>query len=81
MASGCALIASPRGGIPQASGGAAVLVDPDDPAAVAEATIRLLRDPAELERWRTRALDHAATASWRNRAEALVELVATWGSA
>jgi glycosyltransferase involved in cell wall biosynthesis len=80
MATGCVLIASPRGGIPQASGGAAVLVDPDDPAAVADATIRLLRDPAELDRRRTRALEHAASASWRFRAEALVELVASWGT-
>ncbi len=79
MATGCALIASPRGGIPQASGGAAVLVDPDDPAAVAEATIRLLGDPAELARWRARALEHAASASWRVRAEALVQLAASWG--
>lgn len=75
MASGCAVIASPRGGIPQVAGGAAVLVDPDNPSAVAEATARLLRDPVELRRHRDLALAHAATASWRVRAQAFLDLV------
>jgi glycosyltransferase involved in cell wall biosynthesis len=81
MASGCAVIASPRGGIPQAAGDAAVLVDPDDPAAVAAATIRLLSDRAELGRRRERSIAHAATASWQVRAKALVELVASLDAA
>jgi glycosyltransferase involved in cell wall biosynthesis len=75
MASGCALIASPRGGIPQVAGEAALLVDPDDPTAVADVTMRLLNDPEELAQWQQRALAHAATASWRTRAEAFVNLV------
>jgi glycosyltransferase involved in cell wall biosynthesis len=75
MASGCAVIASPRGGIPQVAGGAALLVDPDDPAVVADAVVRLLRDRDELHRWQARAVAHAATASWRVRAEAFVALV------
>ncbi len=79
MAAGCAVIASPRGGIPQAAGGAAILVDPDDSAAVATATIGLLKDPEELERWRDRALAHASTASWRVRAEAFVALAESIG--
>jgi glycosyltransferase involved in cell wall biosynthesis len=75
MASGCAVIASPRGGIPQASGGAALLVDPDDQAAVTAATIKVLNDPAELARLQHEGLAHAAGASWRVRAESFVQLV------
>ncbi len=48
MACGCAVIASNRGGLPQACGGAAQLVDPDD----LDSVIRILRkfatDPAAL---------------------------------
>jgi glycosyltransferase involved in cell wall biosynthesis len=79
MASGCAVVASPRGGIPQAAGGAAVLVDPDDLEAVTAATTRLLDDPDELARWRARGIAHAATASWRARAEQFVALAESLG--
>lgn len=46
LASGAALIVSPRGGLPEVAGEAAVYVDPDDASAVAAAIARLARDQA-----------------------------------
>ncbi|HEY1931708.1 MAG TPA: glycosyltransferase family 4 protein [Acetobacteraceae bacterium] len=46
MASGAALVCSPRGGLREVAGDAAVYVDPDDPAAVAAAIRSLVGDPA-----------------------------------
>jgi UDP-glucose:(glucosyl)LPS alpha-1,2-glucosyltransferase len=47
MASGVALICSPRGALPEVAGDAARYADPDDPAALAEAILALANDPAE----------------------------------
>lgn len=46
MASGAALICSPRGGLREVAGDAAIYVDPDDPAAIAAAICSLAGDPA-----------------------------------
>jgi glycosyltransferase involved in cell wall biosynthesis len=46
MASGAALVCSPRGGLPEVAGDAAVYADPDDPLAVAAAILALATDPA-----------------------------------
>jgi len=46
MASGAALVCSPRGGLPEVAGDAALYADPDDPAALAEAIIALASDDA-----------------------------------
>jgi glycosyltransferase involved in cell wall biosynthesis len=45
MACGAALLCAPRGGLPEVVGDAAVPIDPDDPAAMAEAIIALAGDP------------------------------------
>jgi UDP-glucose:(glucosyl)LPS alpha-1,2-glucosyltransferase len=44
MASGCALVTSSRGGLEELVEGAALIADPDDPSAVAEAILSLARD-------------------------------------
>ena len=44
MASGAALICSPRGGLPEVGGDVAVYADPDDPAAIATAIRTLAKD-------------------------------------
>ena len=44
MAAGAALIASPRGALPEIAGAAARYADPDDPAALAGAILALARD-------------------------------------
>jgi glycosyltransferase involved in cell wall biosynthesis len=46
MACGAALICSGRGGLKEVVGDAAVLVDPEDPGAIAAAILALARDPA-----------------------------------
>ena len=46
MASGAALICSPRGNLPDLVRNAAILVDPDDPVALAEAITALAGDEA-----------------------------------
>ncbi len=48
MACGAALLCSPRGGLPEVAGDAAVFIDPDDPAGMAAAIVALARDPARL---------------------------------
>ncbi len=48
MGSGAALLCSPRGGLPEVTGDAALPIDPDDPAALAAAIIGLARDPPRL---------------------------------
>jgi len=49
MASGAALIASPRGGLPEVAGDAALYADPDDPAAIAAAIVALATDQPRRE--------------------------------
>ena len=44
MASGAALVCSPRGNLPDLAGGAALLADPDDPGGMADAIGALARD-------------------------------------
>ena len=46
MASGAALVCSPRGGLPEVAGDAALYADPAVPGAVAGAVLALARDPA-----------------------------------
>jgi glycosyltransferase involved in cell wall biosynthesis len=48
MACGAALVCSPRGGLPEVGGDAALYADPDDPPAVAAAILSLAADPARL---------------------------------
>ena len=76
MASGCAVVASNRGGLPEASGGAAVLVDPDDPDAVRGALRRFLADPAALATAKRRGVQRAGAATWRAAMELLLEVTA-----
>ena len=45
MAAGAALIAAPRGALPELAGEAARYADPDDPAALSEAIVALALDP------------------------------------
>nr|WP_232228030.1 glycosyltransferase [Asaia astilbis] len=45
MASGAAVIASPRGGLPEVVGNAALLALPDDGDALEQAMLSLINDP------------------------------------
>lgn len=60
LACGAALIASPRGGIPEAAGDAALYAEPDDPAALADAMCRVALDDGLRADLHARALVQAA---------------------
>lgn len=77
MASGCAMIVSNRGGLPEFCAGAALIIEPDAPDDLTNALRRLVRDRALLARTkelgRTRALQY----DWSvvvNRLEDLLKL-------
>jgi glycosyltransferase involved in cell wall biosynthesis len=71
MARGVPVACSDRASLPEVAGDAALLFDPDDPAAIAAAIERLL-DPAEAARLRAAGPARAATFTWRRTAEALL---------
>jgi glycosyltransferase involved in cell wall biosynthesis len=74
MACGLAVISSNRGGLPEACGGAGLLVDPDDPAAIAGA-IGLLADPAVLTDAKRRSVERASQRSWDHAARDLLGML------
>lgn len=73
MASGCAVIASNRGGLPEACGTAGILVNPDNQEEVDTALRRLCKDRDWLSAQRKLSLERAAQATWRETARVFVE--------
>ena len=71
MASGLAVIASDRGGIPEACGGAGRLVDPDDFTAVVATLRELATNPAVLAEEKMKSVVRAAECTWSRRARDL----------
>jgi glycosyltransferase involved in cell wall biosynthesis len=71
FATGLPLIASRIGGIPEVTGDAAVLIDPNDPQALADALAHLADDAAARERYARAARERALTHSWRESWAAL----------
>ncbi len=59
MASGCAVIATRRGGLSEVVGDAGLLVDQDDPAQFAEYMVQLALNTPMLEDWQQRARQRA----------------------
>jgi glycosyltransferase involved in cell wall biosynthesis len=72
MACGCPVITSSAPACPEVVGDAALVVDPDDVAGLAEAMLRLVREPGLAERLRGLGLARAATFSWHEGARQLV---------
>lgn len=64
MASGAAVIASDVGGIPEAAGGAALLVPAGSSAALADAIAGLADDDGALQRMRNASLERARQRDW-----------------
>jgi glycosyltransferase involved in cell wall biosynthesis len=64
MACGIPVVASNRAALPETCGEAALLVDPDDPAAVADAVVRAVSDPTLRERLSRAGLGRAAEFTW-----------------
>jgi glycosyltransferase involved in cell wall biosynthesis len=79
MASGAAVVASDVGGIPEAVGGAGVLVPPDDAGALADALAALADDDGELARLRTAARTHAEAHDWAHARQVLDDALAALG--
>ena len=77
MACGTPVVAARVGGLPDAVGDAAVLVDGHDPRDWAEALARLLADPAARAALGEAGRRRAATMSWRDTARAHLEAYRT----
>ncbi|MFO0809724.1 MAG: glycosyltransferase family 1 protein [Gemmataceae bacterium] len=74
MACGLPVAASRRGSLPEVLGGAGLLFDPADPAAIAGCVIRLLSDSSLRVELRRLGLERAANYSWRTAARQAMEL-------
>ena len=64
MACGCPTVVSTAGSLPEVTGGAALLVDPDRPAELAAAAAALLQSDPLRRRLRAQGLRHAAQFTW-----------------
>lgn len=69
MASGTPVICSNATSLPELAGDAAILVDPQAPAEIAEAIRRLLEDSAYLQQLRERGLTQARGFTWEKTAQ------------
>jgi alpha-1,3-rhamnosyl/mannosyltransferase len=69
MASGTPVVASNRGALPETTGGAALLLDPDDEAALSETLERVVADRELRDELTAVGLAHAARYSWQRSAE------------
>ncbi|HEY7809897.1 MAG TPA: glycosyltransferase family 1 protein [Allosphingosinicella sp.] len=76
MACGTPAIVSDRGAIPEVTGGAAVIVSPDDTPALAAAMHRMLTEPGYRAQLAERGRARAASFSYEAGAKALLEVYA-----
>ena len=75
MASGCALIASKRGGLPEFCAGAALLIDPDMPDDFTDALRQLVRDRELLRRHKALGRERALQYRWSAAIDRMEELL------
>jgi glycosyltransferase involved in cell wall biosynthesis len=68
MACGVPVVAADRGALPETCGGAALLVDPDDANALADAALRAVTDGPRREELREAGLRRAAALTWERAA-------------
>jgi glycosyltransferase involved in cell wall biosynthesis len=74
MACGCPVITSNRGSLPEIAGAGAQCFDPFDVSAMADALLRLLRNPEELQQKRSAALRRAADFCWDKAAQKTISV-------
>jgi glycosyltransferase involved in cell wall biosynthesis len=77
MACGTPVVAADRAALPETCGGAALLVDPDDAEAVAEAVLRAATDVQLRARLRAAGLRRAAETTWERAALAIDALLSS----
>jgi glycosyltransferase involved in cell wall biosynthesis len=70
MAAGVPVVAGNSGALPETCAGAALLVDPDDPAAIAEAVVQAVEDEDLRASLREKGLERASALSWGRAARA-----------
>lgn len=75
MACGTPVVAANRAALPETCGGAALLVDPDDPDALTDAVVTAARGDAVRRQLRARGLRRAAEFSWDRTAARVHELL------
>ena len=78
LACGCPVASSDRGSLPEVLGAAAVLFDPEDPAAIAAGVSEALERASELG---ARGIERAAAFTWEATARAHDEVYALADSA
>lgn len=74
MAGGLAAIASNRGGIPEACGGAGRLVNPDDFKAVVDTLRDLATNPGALAEEKAKSVMRAGECTWKKRTEQFLQM-------
>jgi glycosyltransferase involved in cell wall biosynthesis len=74
LAAGAPVVASDRGGIPEAAGGAAWLVDPNDDRAAGEALATAIAGGEEVAARRAKGLEHSQKHRWESTAAQIEEL-------
>ena len=72
MTIGVPVVAADRGSLPEVLGDAGILVDPDDPSAIAVAVGRLLGDPVLRREQAAKGVKRASTFSWERSADHLL---------
>lgn len=71
MASGCPVVTSRRGGLPEVAGDAALYVDPDDVTDISSGMERVARDPTLRETIRSKGFERARAYTWDAAGHAL----------
>lgn len=70
MAHGLPVVTSNRSALPEAAGGAAWLIDPDDTDALGDALVQLCEDAALRQQWRERGFRRVADCGWQKAVDA-----------
>jgi exopolysaccharide biosynthesis WecB/TagA/CpsF family protein len=73
MASGCPVLSSNRGALPEVGGEAVCLVDPLEAGALAMSLLNLLTDPAARQQWAQKGLLRAQAFSWQRHSEIVLK--------
>lgn len=69
LGAGCPVVTSNRSSMPEVSGGAGILVDPEDDGAIADALRTVEGDPVRAAEMRARGLEKVKQFPWRRTAE------------